>query len=40
MKGLVLDAKWEPRADYPLSNWEVQTGKAINKTTVSVLIAA
>lgn len=29
MKGLVLEAKWEPRADYELSDWEKETGKAI-----------
>ena len=34
MKGLVLDAKWEPRADYPLSDWEKQTGKAITGNSV------
>lgn len=34
MKGLVLDAKWEPRADYPLSDWEKKTGKAITGNSV------
>jgi len=34
MKGLVLDAKWEPRADYPVSDWEKQTGKAITGNSV------
>ena len=29
MKGLVLDAKWEPRSDYVVSDWEKKTGKAI-----------
>ena len=29
MRGLVLDAKWEPRPDYALSDWEKETGKAI-----------
>lgn len=29
MKGLVLDAKWEPKEGYPLSPWEEKTGKAI-----------
>ncbi|MGQ9500743.1 MAG: scyllo-inosose 3-dehydrogenase [Anaerolineae bacterium] len=30
MKGLVLEAKWDPRPDYALSEWEKQTGKAIS----------
>lgn len=34
MKGLVLDAKWDPRPDYPLSEWEKQTGKAITGNSV------
>ena len=34
MKGLVLDAKWEPKADYPLSDWEKQTGKAITGNSI------
>jgi hypothetical protein len=29
MKGLVLDAKWDPRPGYALSDWEKRTGKAI-----------
>ena len=29
MKGLVLDAKWEPKSDYKLSDWEKKTQKAI-----------
>ncbi|UCC68874.1 MAG: alcohol dehydrogenase catalytic domain-containing protein [Armatimonadota bacterium] len=29
MKGLVLDAKWDPRPGYALSEWEQETGKAI-----------
>ena len=29
MKGLVLDAKWDPRPDYRVSDWEERTGKAI-----------
>ncbi|NLX36118.1 MAG: alcohol dehydrogenase catalytic domain-containing protein [Chloroflexi bacterium] len=29
MKGLVLDAKWDPRPGYQVSEWEKQTGKAI-----------
>jgi threonine dehydrogenase-like Zn-dependent dehydrogenase len=34
MKGLVLEAKWEPRADYALSEWEKETGKAITGNSV------
>ena len=34
MKGLVLDAKWEPKADYALSEWEKKTGKAITGSAV------
>ena len=34
MKGLVLDAKWDPKPDYPLSDWEKQTGKAITGNSV------
>ncbi|OGO20312.1 MAG: alcohol dehydrogenase [Chloroflexi bacterium RBG_16_48_8] len=34
MKGLVLDAKWEPKADYAVSDWEKQTGKAITGSSV------
>ena len=34
MKGLVLDAKWDPRPDYPLSEWEKETGKAITGNSV------
>jgi hypothetical protein len=34
MKGLVLDAKWEPKADYPLSDWEKETGKAVTGSSV------
>jgi len=34
MKGLVLDAKWDPRPDYPLSEWEKRTGKAITGNSV------
>jgi threonine dehydrogenase-like Zn-dependent dehydrogenase len=29
MKGLVLDAHWDPRPDYAVSDWEKKTGKAI-----------
>jgi hypothetical protein len=34
MKGLVLDAQWDPRADYELSEWEKETGKAITGNSV------
>ncbi len=34
MKGMILDAKWEPRADYQLSEWERSTGKAITGSAV------
>lgn len=34
MKGLVLDAKWEPRPDYALSEWEKETGKAVTASSV------
>ena len=34
MKGLVLDAKWDPRPDYPLSDWEKETGKAVTGNSV------
>lgn len=34
MKGLVLSAKWEPRQDYVLSEFEVTTGKAITGNSV------
>jgi threonine dehydrogenase-like Zn-dependent dehydrogenase len=34
MKGLVLDAKWEPRPDYKLSEWEKETGKAITGSSI------
>ncbi len=30
MKGLVLDAKWDPKPDYKVSDWEKKTGKAIS----------
>ncbi|MDH7486454.1 MAG: scyllo-inosose 3-dehydrogenase [Anaerolineae bacterium] len=30
MKALVLNAQWDPRPDYPLSDWERETGKAIS----------
>lgn len=34
MKGLVLDAQWDPRPDYPLSDWEKKTGKAVTGNSV------
>jgi scyllo-inosose 3-dehydrogenase len=34
MKALVLDAKWEPRPDYKVSDWEKITGKAITGSSV------
>ena len=30
MKGLVLDAVWEPKPDYEVSEWEKETGKTIS----------
>ena len=29
MRGLVLDAKWDPRPDYEVTEWEEKTGKAV-----------
>jgi threonine dehydrogenase-like Zn-dependent dehydrogenase len=34
MKGLVLDAVWEPRDDYELSDWEKETGKAVTGNSI------
>jgi threonine dehydrogenase-like Zn-dependent dehydrogenase len=34
MKGLVLDAVWEPKPDYAVSDWEKQTGKAITGNSI------
>ena len=34
MKGLVLDAVWEPKPDYAVSEWEKETGKAINGNSI------
>jgi threonine dehydrogenase-like Zn-dependent dehydrogenase len=34
MRGLVLDAKWDPRPDYALSDWEKETGKAITGSSI------
>jgi len=34
VKGLVLDANWEPKADYQVSTWEKETKKAITGNSV------
>lgn len=34
MKGLVLDARWDPRPDYKVSDWEKRTGKAITGNSI------
>jgi threonine dehydrogenase-like Zn-dependent dehydrogenase len=34
MKGLVLSAEWDPRADYAVSAWEKETGKVITGNAV------
>jgi len=34
MRALVLDAKWDPRPDYAVSDWEKQTGKAITGSSI------
>ena len=34
MKGLVLDAKWDPRPDYKPSDWEKETGKAVTGSSI------
>ena len=34
MKGLVLEADWDPRPEYGVSDWEKQTGKAITGSAV------
>ena len=34
MKGLVLDAKWEPKPDYAVSDWEKATGKAVTGSAI------
>ncbi len=34
MKGLVLDATWDPKPDYQVSAWENQTGKAITGNSI------
>ena len=34
MKGLVLDAQWQPKPDYEVSDWEKETGKAITGSSI------
>jgi threonine dehydrogenase-like Zn-dependent dehydrogenase len=34
MKGLVLDAAWEPKEGYQVSDWEKETGKAITGNSI------
>ena len=34
MKGLVLDATWDPKPGYQVSDWEKQTGKAITGNSI------
>ncbi len=34
MKALVLDAQWDPRPDYQVSEWEKKTGKVITGSSV------
>ena len=34
MRGLVLDALWEPKPDYVVSSWEKRTGKAISGNSI------
>jgi threonine dehydrogenase-like Zn-dependent dehydrogenase len=34
MKGLVLDAVWEPKPDYVVSEWEKKTGKAVTGNSI------
>lgn len=34
MRALVLDAQWDPRPDYAVSDWEKQTGKAITGSSI------
>lgn len=34
MKGLVLDAAWDPKPDYQVCEWEDQTGKAITGNSI------
>ena len=34
MRGLVLDAQWDPKPDYQVSDWEKKTGKAITGNSI------
>lgn len=34
MKGLILDATWEPKAGYTVSDWEKETGKAVTGNSI------
>jgi threonine dehydrogenase-like Zn-dependent dehydrogenase len=34
MKGLVLDAAWEPKPSYEVSDWEQKTGKAVSGNNI------
>ena len=34
MRGLMLEAKWEPKSGYAVSEWEKQTGKAITGNSI------
>lgn len=34
MQALVLDAQWDPRPDYAVSEWEKKTGKAITGSSI------
>ena len=34
MRGMVLDAKWEPKPSYAVSDWEKETGKAITGNAI------
>ena len=34
MKGLVLDAQWDPRPEYQVSEWEKTTGKAVTGNSI------
>ena len=34
MRGLMLEAKWEPKSDYAVSEWEKRTGKAVTGNSI------
>ena len=34
MRGLVLDAAWDPKPDYAVSEWEKKTGKAVTGNSI------